>query len=312
MGHDWGMGVGARAYAQGARPRTCNGGGGAGRQPRAIGPGARLQPCRRGAGAAWAGGWHRAEQPDSPHLARSASFPAPHPPLPAPQGDDGMMHCHPSSRFLLERTLIFTPTQLSFSPPRRATTASGTSLGGAWRGTREPSAPTTQPLAARGRGRTARTTLRPPTSTTRRWGAGGGLHPSSVRVCWLARLFRDGGRAWKCGKGAARAIQRRPTSAARRRGSGSAPLRLCCSHPCPAAGGGGAAPCSAPKFSLLCSRPPLWQEAVRRDLSEWLRYLRNSIGFDGWRFDYVKGCAWFSCFIRFWAGLVWAGPGGPG
>jgi hypothetical protein len=27
---------------------------------------------------------------------------------------------------------------------------------------------------------------------------------------------------------------------------------------------------------------------VRKDIAEWMRYLRNSIGFDGWRFDYVK------------------------
>lgn len=32
--------------------------------------------------------------------------------------------------------------------------------------------------------------------------------------------------------------------------------------------------------------PP--QERIRKDLAEWMRYLRNSIGFDGWRFDYVK------------------------
>ena len=31
------------------------------------------------------------------------------------------------------------------------------------------------------------------------------------------------------------------------------------------------------------------QERVRNDLSKWLKFLRNSIGFDGWRFDYVKG-----------------------
>ncbi|GAB4823092.1 hypothetical protein N2152v2_010138 [Parachlorella kessleri] len=31
------------------------------------------------------------------------------------------------------------------------------------------------------------------------------------------------------------------------------------------------------------------QERVRKDLTEWLRWLRNSIGFDGWRFDFVKG-----------------------
>ena len=31
------------------------------------------------------------------------------------------------------------------------------------------------------------------------------------------------------------------------------------------------------------------QEWVRRDIVEWLRWLKNSIGFDGWRFDYVRG-----------------------
>ena len=31
------------------------------------------------------------------------------------------------------------------------------------------------------------------------------------------------------------------------------------------------------------------QERVRKDISEWMRYLRQSIGFDGWRFDFVKG-----------------------
>ncbi len=31
------------------------------------------------------------------------------------------------------------------------------------------------------------------------------------------------------------------------------------------------------------------QERVRRDIIEWMRWLRNSIGYDGWRFDFVKG-----------------------
>lgn len=31
------------------------------------------------------------------------------------------------------------------------------------------------------------------------------------------------------------------------------------------------------------------QERVREDLKKWLKWLRTSIGFDGWRFDYVKG-----------------------
>ena len=39
----------------------------------------------------------------------------------------------------------------------------------------------------------------------------------------------------------------------------------------------------------------LVQERIRRDISEWMRYLRQSIGFDGWRFDYVKG--WVPCML---------------
>lgn len=31
------------------------------------------------------------------------------------------------------------------------------------------------------------------------------------------------------------------------------------------------------------------QERVRQDIVKWLKYLRGSIGFDGWRFDFVKG-----------------------
>ena len=31
------------------------------------------------------------------------------------------------------------------------------------------------------------------------------------------------------------------------------------------------------------------QERVRKDLTNWLRWLRNTVGFDGWRFDFVKG-----------------------
>ena len=31
------------------------------------------------------------------------------------------------------------------------------------------------------------------------------------------------------------------------------------------------------------------QERVRNDLKAWMKWLRNNVGFDGWRFDYVKG-----------------------
>ncbi|GLI71249.1 hypothetical protein VaNZ11_016372 [Volvox africanus] len=31
------------------------------------------------------------------------------------------------------------------------------------------------------------------------------------------------------------------------------------------------------------------QERIRNDIGNWMKYLRNSIGFDGWRFDFVRG-----------------------
>lgn len=33
------------------------------------------------------------------------------------------------------------------------------------------------------------------------------------------------------------------------------------------------------------------QERVRKDYTDWLRWLKNSIGFDGWRLDFVIGYA---------------------
>lgn len=36
------------------------------------------------------------------------------------------------------------------------------------------------------------------------------------------------------------------------------------------------------------------QEFVRKDIKEWLNWLRNNIGFDGWRLDFVR-----SAFIIF-------------
>lgn len=33
------------------------------------------------------------------------------------------------------------------------------------------------------------------------------------------------------------------------------------------------------------------QEKVRNDITSWLKFLRTNVGFDGWRFDYVKGYA---------------------
>lgn len=49
--------------------------------------------------------------------------------------------------------------------------------------------------------------------------------------------------------------------------------------------------CPLLSLSKCTSSPlPTWQDEVRKDIVEWMRYLRNSIGFDGWRFDYVKVC----------------------
>jgi alpha-amylase len=31
------------------------------------------------------------------------------------------------------------------------------------------------------------------------------------------------------------------------------------------------------------------QERIQNDIIEWLRFLKNSIGFDGWRYDFVRG-----------------------
>jgi len=28
---------------------------------------------------------------------------------------------------------------------------------------------------------------------------------------------------------------------------------------------------------------------VRKDITAWMKWLRNNVGFDGWRFDFVKG-----------------------
>lgn len=37
-------------------------------------------------------------------------------------------------------------------------------------------------------------------------------------------------------------------------------------------------------FSRWCP-----QEKIQNDIIEWLRFLKQSIGFDGWRFDFVRG-----------------------
>ena len=31
------------------------------------------------------------------------------------------------------------------------------------------------------------------------------------------------------------------------------------------------------------------QERVRNDIKAWMKWLKNNVGFDGWRFDFVKG-----------------------
>jgi len=45
------------------------------------------------------------------------------------------------------------------------------------------------------------------------------------------------------------------------------------------------------------------QERVRKDITAWMKWLRNNVGFDGWRFDFVKGygtccCCGASCQRR--------------
>jgi alpha-amylase len=44
------------------------------------------------------------------------------------------------------------------------------------------------------------------------------------------------------------------------------------------------------------------QERVRKDIIEWMRWLRNSIGFDGWRFDFVKVST--GCLLSLACGVV--------
>lgn len=43
------------------------------------------------------------------------------------------------------------------------------------------------------------------------------------------------------------------------------------------------------------------QEKIRKDIIEWLQWLRKSIGFDGWRFDFVK--VGFICSVSFFLSI---------
>lgn len=65
---------------------------------------------------------------------------------------------------------------------------------------------------------------------------------------------------------------------------------------------GSASPCASHISKLvadphvvkeLVSKPEAFacplQEYVRNDIIEWLNYLRKDVGFDGWRFDFVRG-----------------------
>ena len=46
--------------------------------------------------------------------------------------------------------------------------------------------------------------------------------------------------------------------------------------------------CASLVMQVLCHL----QERIRKDIAAWLSFLRRNVGFDGWRFDYVKGyCA---------------------
>lgn len=42
------------------------------------------------------------------------------------------------------------------------------------------------------------------------------------------------------------------------------------------------------------------QDFVRKDIKGWLNWLRNDIGFDGWRLDFVR---YFFCLLKHTEGL---------
>ena len=50
------------------------------------------------------------------------------------------------------------------------------------------------------------------------------------------------------------------------------------------------------------------QERVRKDITAWMKWLRNNVGYDGWRFDFVKGygaqCCLHSQSLHFLLALV--------
>ena len=48
-----------------------------------------------------------------------------------------------------------------------------------------------------------------------------------------------------------------------------------------AANASSALPCTA-QWALIC-------ELIMQDIGQWLSWLRSDVGFDGWRFDFVKG-----------------------
>ena len=39
------------------------------------------------------------------------------------------------------------------------------------------------------------------------------------------------------------------------------------------------------------------QQRVKDDIKGWLKYLRTNVGFDGWRFDFVKGYGELGCLV---------------
>ena len=39
------------------------------------------------------------------------------------------------------------------------------------------------------------------------------------------------------------------------------------------------------------------QQRVKDDIKGWLKYLRTNVGFDGWRFDFVKGYGELGCLL---------------
>lgn len=188
----------------------------------------------------------------------------------------------PSSQSLQAKPSPTPPHPTSPHPPpnRRATTASGTSLAGGWPGTNLQCAPTTPLSAAPEATKTRTTTRQHPTLTTARCV---GVGVWVWRVCWgWWEGYKMKGSRQMCMCSARRRTGRRAGRRAGQEGERSG-------HPCsatyPPHPPHPAHSPHSPQSTQATNHP---QERIRKDISEWLLYLRKSIGFDGWRFDYTK------------------------